>query len=113
MKEKGASKWYLFDRKTKKLIAGPVNTRQLLLASAAAKKLKITADSLSASETKTTDKKTKKSYVAFGVPKNTVVVSCGTDAVVCPGTGTPASTTWYLFKTDNPDDRTTRTRSPS
>ncbi len=104
VKEKGASKWYLFDRKTKKLIAGPVNTRQLLLASAAAKKLKITADSLSAAETKTTGKKTKSSYVAFGVPKNTVVVSCGTDAVVCPGTGTPASTTWYLFKTNNPDD---------
>jgi SecD/SecF fusion protein len=104
VKEKGASKWYLFDRKTKKLIAGPVNTRQLLLASAAAKKLKITSESLAAAETKTTGKKTKSSYVAFGVPKNTVVVSCGTDAVVCPGTGTPASTTWYLFKTNNPDD---------
>jgi SecD/SecF fusion protein len=104
VKEKGASKWYLFDKKTKKLIAGPVNTRELLLASTAAKKLKITAESLSAPETKTTDKKTKTSYVAFGVPKNTVVVSCGTDAVVCPGTGTPTSTTWYLFKTNNPDD---------
>ena len=105
MKQKGASKWYLFDKKTKKLIAGPVNTRELLLASRAAKKLNITDESLSsATATKTTGKKTKRSYVAFGVPKNTVVVSCGTDAVVCPGTGTPASTTWYLFKTNNPDD---------
>src|SRR5205085_11379587 len=58
----------------------------------AAKKLHISARSLAAK---------KPSYVVFGVPKHTVVLSCGTDAVVCPGVGTaPTGTTWYLFKFD-------------
>ena len=43
-------------------------------------------------------------YVVFGVPKKTAVISCGTDAVACPGVNTtPTSKTWYLFKYD-PDN---------
>jgi SecD/SecF fusion protein len=95
VKEKGASEWYLFDKTTKKLVAGPAASRAALFTTKPAKRLHITAGSIRAKP-----KKGKNSYVVFGVPKDTVVISCGTDAVVCPGVGTaPTTTTWYLFKT--------------
>ena len=96
VKDKGASEWYLFEKKTKKLVAGPSVSRDALFNTNPAKKRKITADSLSAKNP---------TYVIFGVPKQTVVISCGTDAVVCPGGGSaPTTTTWYLFKFD-PDNK--------
>ncbi len=96
VKEKGASEWYIFDKKTKKLVAGPSVSRDALFNTKPAKKRGITPDSLSGNKAK---------YVTFGVPKGTVVISCGTDAVVCPGVGTaPTTTTWYLFKSD-PDNK--------
>jgi SecD/SecF fusion protein len=98
VKDKGASEWYLFDKATKKLIAGPAASRDALFNTKPAKRLRITARSVGAATAK------KPSYVVFGVPKKTVVISCGTDAVVCPGTGTPTGTTWYLFKYD-PDNK--------
>src|SRR5262249_48778500 len=77
--------------KTKKVVAGPASTADVLYATKAAKRLGV--------------KPGNKDYVVFGVPKNTVVVSCGTDAVACPGVATtPTSTSWYLFKYNNPDD---------
>ncbi len=95
VKEKGAAAWYLLDKTTKKVIAGPANSRDALFNTKPAKKRGISERSVAAASPK---KKPKHSYVTFGVPKNTVVVSCGTAAVVCPGVGTPTGTTWYLFK---------------
>ncbi len=95
VKEKGASAWYLLDKTTKKVIAGPANSRDALFNTKPAKKRGISERSVAAASPK---KKPKNSYVTFGVPENTVVVSCGTAAVVCPGIGTPTETTWYLFK---------------
>src|SRR3954452_11635280 len=80
VKDKGASEWYLFDRKTKKLIAGPAASRDALFDTKPARKLGISARSVAAAAPKK-----KPSYVTFGVPKKTVVISCGTDAVICPG----------------------------
>ena len=98
VKDKGASEWYLFDKTKKKLIAGPAVSRDALFNTKPAKRLRITERSLAASAPKAKTKKA--SYVVFGVPNKTVVISCGTDAVVCPGVGTPTGTTWYLFKYD-------------
>ncbi len=100
VKDQGAEEWYLFDKATKKVIAGPAASRAALFDTKPAKKLGISARSVAAA----TPKKKKTSYVVFGVPKHTVVISCGTDAVVCPGTGTPTGKTWYLFKFD-PDNK--------
>jgi SecD/SecF fusion protein len=97
VKDKGAGQWYLFDKSTKKLIAGPANSRDALFNTKPAKRLHISARSVATAAAK----KPKTSYVVFGVPKQTVVISCGTTAVVCPGVnGPPTTTTWYLFKFD-------------
>jgi SecD/SecF fusion protein len=91
VEEKGADQWYLLDKKTKKVVAGPASAAGALYKTRVAKRLGV--------------KPGQKGYVVFGVPKNTVVVSCGTDAVACPGVATtPTTTYWYLFKYDNPDD---------
>jgi SecD/SecF fusion protein len=98
VKEKGANAWYLFDKATKKVIAGPAASRAALFDTKPAKRLHISARSVAAAKPK--KKPAKPSYVVFGVPTHTVVISCGTSAVVCPGVGTPTGTTWYLFKYD-------------
>ena len=117
VKDKGAGEWYLLDKTSKKVIAGPATTREALFATKAAKKLKITPRSLQASSSTRSlqaatpaegqgkaKAKAKPKYVVFGVPKKTAVISCGTDAVACPGVNTtPTSKTWYLFKYD-PDN---------
>jgi SecD/SecF fusion protein len=111
VKQQGASEWYLLDKNNKRVIAGPVSSKDQLLQTKAAKELGLTARSLQGSTTGTTTTSTtasphkakprKQSYVIFGVPKKTTVVSCGTGAVACPGVNTtPTSTTWYLFKFD-------------
>jgi len=93
VKDKGASEWYLFDKKTKKLIAGPAVAKDALFNTKPAKKRNITTVDTA------TGKKQK--YAVFGVPKGTVVVSCGTDASICPGgQGAPTETSWYMFKYD-------------
>ena len=95
VKEKGASEWYIFDKTTKKLIAGPAASRDALFNTKPAKKRGISARSVAAATPKKKD-----TYVVFGTPKDTVVISCGSTAVVCPGVNAspPTSTTWYLFK---------------
>jgi SecD/SecF fusion protein len=117
VKDKGAGEWYLLDKTSKKVIAGPATTREALFATKAAKQLKVTARSLQGSSSSRSlqaaappkakakaKAKAKPKYVVFGVPKKTAVISCGTDAVACPGVNTtPTSRTWYLFKFD-PDN---------
>jgi SecD/SecF fusion protein len=107
VKDKGAGEWYLLDRTSKKVIAGPATSKEALFATKAAKKLKITQRSLqgsSSSRSLQASKPKKPTYVVFGVPKKTAVISCGTDAVACPGVNAaPSSRTWYLFKYD-PDN---------
>src|SRR3954452_688647 len=92
VKEKGAGEWYLLDKTSKKVIAGPATTRQALFATKAAKKLKLTQRSLQSSSSsrslqaappkdkakaKAKANVEKPSYVVFGVPKKTAVISCG------------------------------------
>ena len=74
--------FYLFDRKAKKLVAGPQRTRKGLL-----KKL---------------DGKVPEGDVVLGVPSKTVIITCGGSSVFCPGLGapTPGQTAFYLFKYD-------------
>ena len=116
VKDKGAGEWYLLDKSNKKVIAGPATTKEALFATKAAKKLKLTQRSLQGLSSKRSlqaappkakakaKAKAKPKYVVFGVPKKTAVISCGTDAVACPGVNTtPTSKTWYLFKYD-PDN---------
>ena len=79
--------FYLFDTKTKKIRAGPLRARSDLLKTAVAREIGL--DSLD---------EVPKGYAVYGVPKKTVVVTCGTDAVVCPGTGEPTQTFYYLFR---------------
>jgi SecD/SecF fusion protein len=73
--------FYLFDRKTQKLLAGPQRTREGLL--------------------RKRDGKVPKGAVVLGVPKKTTIVTCGGEgAVFCPGLGapTPGQLAYYLFK---------------
>jgi SecD/SecF fusion protein len=77
------SAWYLFNAK-KKLFAGPRETKASLLALTKVKKLE----------------KIPKGFKLFAVPHNTVVVSCGPGAAICPPNVSPATTWWYLFKHD-------------
>jgi SecD/SecF fusion protein len=90
-KVRGASTYYLFDAKTKKVVIGPAPSKQALLGSKKAKKLEITEKTLQASKPK---------YKIFAVPKNTIVITCGVGAVVCPGVNVtnPTTTAYYLFK---------------
>src|ERR671929_353136 len=81
--KKQPSAWYLFNAK-KKLFAGPRGTKASLLGLPKVKRLK----------------KIPKGFKLFAAPHNTVVVSCGPGAAVCPPNVSPATTWWYLFKHD-------------
>jgi SecD/SecF fusion protein len=74
--------FYLFDRKAKKLVAGPQRTRKGVL--------------------KKFDGTVPKGDVVLGVPNKTVIITCGGSSVFCPGLGapTPGQTAYYLFKYD-------------
>jgi SecD/SecF fusion protein len=93
----GAESWYLFDSKTKKVVAGPLSTREAVFATKKAKQLGITPASVEQSSGKKAPQ-----YRVYAVPKGTVVVQCGIGEVVCPGVAQPNPTTnsWYLFKYD-------------
>jgi SecD/SecF fusion protein len=83
VKAKGGSKFWLFDKKTKKIAAGPLPSEDTL------------------KKTKAYDELGKKNARIFGVPKNRVVITCGGGgAVVCPGVNVerPTATYFYLFK---------------
>ena len=93
VKDGTETNWYLFDE-NKKLVAGPVTDRDKLLESDAVKEAGA-------------DGKLPKGWKTFGVPPNTVVVSCGVGEVVCPGVGVenPKQNFYYLlnYDPDNPD----------
>ena len=80
---KGKSdQWWVFNKK-KKLVVGPVSSKQKALAKY--------------------DGKLPDGYRLFGTPNGTVVISCGVQAQVCPGVpGTPTGNSYYLFKYDPP-----------
>jgi SecD/SecF fusion protein len=79
--KKGASSYYVFDGK-KKLVVGPVRQEKSALARWGGE--------------------LPKGHKLFGVPDGLVVVTCGPDAVVCPGAiGTVRS--FYLLRFEPPD----------
>jgi SecD/SecF fusion protein len=86
----GSSGYYLFEQKTKKLVAGPLPSQQALLATDAAKSAGVKDD------------KVPDGYKVFAVPNKTVVVTCGTRGDFCPGVGavTGGKVYFYLFRHD-------------
>ncbi len=88
VKESDSDAWYLFERKgkTKKLVAGPVASREAALRSS--------------------DGKIPKGHRLFGVPSATVVLFCAAGNI-CPGAeslgGLAPVKLWYLFKYSPPD----------
>ena len=87
--------YYLFQSDGKKLLAGPLRTKEALLETEAAKQAEVTAE------------KVPEGYRIFKVPNKTIVVTCGEGAAVCPGVGdlNPVGPYYYLFRYDpeNPD----------
>ena len=79
-----ANQWYLF--KNKRKVAGPATSKKELLASPDVKALLGGKSKLP------------KKFKVFGVPADRIVITCGTEAVVCPGVGAPTRTSYYLFK---------------
>jgi len=74
-----SDQWWVFDKK-KKLVRGPVSSKEKALAKY--------------------NGELPAGYKLFGTPNGTVVISCGVQAVVCPGVGTPTGNSYYLFKYD-------------
>jgi SecD/SecF fusion protein len=81
-----SSHWYLF--KNKRQVAGPATSKKELLKAPEVKKL------LGG------QKELPKGYKVFGVPSDRIVITCAPPATVCPGVGTPTSTSFYLFNFD-------------
>jgi SecD/SecF fusion protein len=77
--------YYVFRTKGKKLVLGPVNSKQAALAK--------------------WDGKLPAGHKLFAVPPNTVVVSCGIGEESCPGVGelNPSRNYWYLFRYTPPE----------
>jgi SecD/SecF fusion protein len=90
VRQNGASGYYLFEQKTKKLVAGPLPSQQALLGTDA-------AESAGAK-----DDEAPNGYKVFAVPNKTAIVSCGTRGDFCPGVGavTAGNVYFYLFKHD-------------
>jgi SecD/SecF fusion protein len=89
-RENGAEAYYLFQDQGKKLLAGPLPTREGLLATKAAR--------AAGAE----DGEPGEGQKIFAVPKKTVVITCGTRGDFCPGVGavSPGTVYFYLFKHD-------------
>ena len=113
--------WYLFDDK-KKLRAGPVTDRENLLQSEAVAEANEDEDAAGSTGGGSSGQPSTpsgggsggsgagalpKGWRTFGVPPQTVVVTCGIGEVVCPGVGVenPTQNFYYLLKydPDNPD----------
>jgi SecD/SecF fusion protein len=77
--------YYVFRTKGKKLVRGPVQTKQAALAKWGGK--------------------VPPGHKLFAVPPQTVVVSCGEGEVVCPGVAqtNPTATSWYLMRYTPPE----------
>ena len=104
-KEGESGPYYLFNTETKKRLAGPLPTEELVRSTEAAEKAGFE------------EGKTPKGYRILSVPNETVVVTCGLNGDFCPpgfaATGTP---TYYLFKytfdAANPDALEVEERFP-
>jgi SecD/SecF fusion protein len=77
--------YYVFRTQGKKLVRGPVQTKQAALAKWGGK--------------------VPPGHKLFAVPPETVVVSCGKGEVVCPGVAqtNPTATSWYLMRYTPPE----------
>ncbi len=77
--------YYVFRTKGKKLVIGPVNSKQAALSK--------------------WDGKLPAGHKLFAVPPNTVVVRCGIGEESCPGVGelNPSRDYWYLFRYTPPE----------
>ena len=90
-KENGAEAYYLFEEKSKKLVSGPLPTREALLATEAAR------------DAGAKDDGPGEGQKVFALPTNTVVITCGNRGDFCPGVGSVVSggtVYFYLFKHD-------------
>jgi SecD/SecF fusion protein len=90
VRENGADLYYLFAEEDEKLLAGPLPTREALLATEAAR------------EGGAEDGEPGEDQRVFAVPNETVVITCGARGDVCPGVGAVAGGQrfFYLFKHD-------------
>ncbi len=81
----GSDGWYVFKTKGRKVVEGPASTSAAVL--------ERWGGELPAG------------HKLFGVPIDTVVISCGAGAVVCPGVEeiSPTATSWYLIRHQLPD----------
>jgi SecD/SecF fusion protein len=89
VKANGSSAYYLFAEKGKKVVAGPLPTKESLLSTPAAEKAGAKEGEVP------------KGYKVFAVPDKTVVITCGSRGDFCPGVGqvvTGNSIYYYLFK---------------
>jgi SecD/SecF fusion protein len=88
-KSEAGGPYYLFRVEGKMLLAGPVRTRADIFKTKAAERAGLSPD-----------KPIPKQYKLFKVPAGTVVITCGRNAVVCPGVQelNPTETSYYLFK---------------
>jgi SecD/SecF fusion protein len=77
--------YYVFETKGKKLVRGPVNSKETALAK--------------------WDGKLPPGHKLFAVPPDTVVVSCGIGEESCPGVGqlNPSQNSYYLFRYTPPE----------
>src|SRR5215208_4372233 len=87
-KENGASSYTLFEQKGKKVVAGPLPTKEALLATAAAKKAGVN------------DGQLPEGVKIFALPNKTAVIRCGLRSDFCPGVGSVPGNRiyYYLFK---------------
>jgi SecD/SecF fusion protein len=87
-RSEGGGPYYLFKQDGKELVAGPLRTEEALRGTAKAKAAGVTEDTVP------------KGYKIFKVPNETVIVTCGEGAVVCPGVQeeNPVGPYYYLFK---------------
>jgi SecD/SecF fusion protein len=91
------SAWYLFD-KQKRVRAGPLRNR---------------ADAFNTKVLSKADGKLPKGWKLFGVPENTVVISCGPLAGFCPGVNSPSvNQTYYYLFTNNLSDTAAADKVP-
>jgi SecD/SecF fusion protein len=120
-REGDSGPYYLFDSEEGRLLAGPMPTREAILESEAFARAQEEAAAGAdegegagaegeaeapgegeAAEEETAapaDTDVPEGFVIAAVPENTVVVTCGRGAAVCPGVGAqPSDTYYYLFR---------------
>ncbi|MEX2211453.1 MAG: protein translocase subunit SecD [Gaiellaceae bacterium] len=84
VRENGGAAYYLFETEPKRLVAGPLPTREALL------------------DTESAGGKVPKGHKVFALPNKTAVITCGNRGDFCPGVGAVSggAVYFYLFKHD-------------